>query len=114
MPTINADPVTYAVSTNAWTWSAVTEGDTAAAIRFNGTETLAASVQFTGTFGGATAVLQGSNDNTNWVTVQDLEGADISFTSSGAADFSSAMLWLRVSFSGGTSQSINAILVTRG
>lgn len=74
-----------------------------------------AAVQFTGTFDSATAVLQGSNDGTNWVTLDDLSGVAISMTAAGAAEFSTAMLYIRPSTSGGGgSQDIDCIVVARG
>ena len=42
--------------------------------------------QFTGTFGGATAQLQGSNDNTNWFNLSNAAGgAAVSLTAAGGA-----------------------------
>jgi hypothetical protein len=38
------------------------------------------TVQVAGTWGGATFVLEGSNDGTNWVTLNDPTGTDISAT----------------------------------
>lgn len=114
MAVINPTPNRVTSGVDTYTWETITESDTAAAIYPNGTDPLAASVQVTGTFGGATVVLQGSNDNANWVTLQDVEGADISFTAAGAVDFSTAMVYMRPSASGGTSQDVDVILSTRG
>ncbi len=41
------------------------------------------SVQFAGTWGGGTAVLEGSNDGTNYVTLRDPQGISLSFTGDG-------------------------------
>ena len=38
------------------------------------------SVTFTGTWGGATAALEGSNDGTNWIPLADPQGTAISKT----------------------------------
>jgi hypothetical protein len=74
-----------------------------------------AAVQFTGTFDSATAVLQGSNDGTNWETLSDVFGLNISFSAAGYAEVSTAMAYLRPSTSGGGgSQDIDCILVARG
>src|SRR5688572_7100846 len=69
------------------------------------------SVQVAGTFGSATAVLQGSNDGTNYVTArlaQQVASAGVhdaaSFTSAGAAKvLDDAFRYYRMSTSGGTS-----------
>lgn len=114
MATINPVPALLTSGLQTWTWETLTENDTAAAVTPNGTEPLAASVQIVGSFGGATVLLQGSNDNTNWITLKDLAGSDISFSASGAAEFTSAMAYFRVSASGGTSQDVDAILSFRG
>ena len=53
-----------------------------------------ASVQMTGTFGAA-VVLQGSNDGTNYFTLKDTAGNDISMTAAGGADFSVGCLQIR-------------------
>jgi hypothetical protein len=97
-----------------YTYEALTESDTAEPIRPPTARALGGSVQFTGTFGGATVVLQGSNDGTNWVTLKDTQGEDISATDAGMFEFTSAARYLRVSASGGTSQSINAYINTVG
>ena len=38
------------------------------------------TVQITGTHGGATTVIQGSNDGVTWDTLKDINGNDLSFT----------------------------------
>lgn len=97
-----------------FTWETLTEADTAASIVPNGTTTLAGTLQVFGTFGGATLVLQGSNDNSNWVTLRDTDGSNISFTTAGYAEFSTGMAYLRVSASGGSSQDLDCIMSLRG
>jgi len=113
MATIYPTPNKVASGVNTHTWETLTENDTAAAALIGGLGPLSASVQFVGTFGGATVVLQGSNDGTNWVTIQDLEGNNVSFTAVGAADFSTAMVYLRPSATSGTSQDVDVIVSTR-
>lgn len=41
------------------------------------------SVQVTGTFGGGTVLIEGSNDGVNWVTLNDLSVSALSFTVAG-------------------------------
>ena len=95
------------------TWETLTESDTAASYSPNGLQSYAGSIQVVGTFGGATVVLQGSNDNTNWVDLSDPNGTAISFTAAGAAEFATAMAYIRPSASGGTSQDLDIIVSTR-
>lgn len=73
------------------------------------------SVQFTGTFDSATIVLQGSNDGSNWVTLQDLEGAAISMTSAGLVSIMEDTRYIRPSVSGGGgSTSLTATVLIAG
>lgn len=41
------------------------------------------SVQVTGTFGGGTVLIEGSNDGVTWFTLNDLSAAALSFTANG-------------------------------
>lgn len=109
-PVINA-PISGVAS---YTWETVTENDTASAVIPAGSEPIFGSIQFTGTFGGATGVLQGSNDASNWVTLKDPNGTAVSTTAVGAFEFSTAMTYLRPSFSAGTSQDVDVVMVLRG
>lgn len=79
------------------------------------TRAVLSAVHFTGTFDSATAVLQGGNDGSNWVTLKDTSGTPISLTAAGYAEVSTAMAYIRPSTSGGGgSQDIDCILVARG
>lgn len=75
-----------------------------------------ATVQFTGTFDSATAVLQGSNDGINWETIKDAQSSlGISMTAAGYAEVQTGFLYIRPSTSGGGgSQDIDCILCARG
>lgn len=95
-------------------WETLTESDTAAADVPSSTEPVVASVQVTGTFGGATVVLQGSNDGSTYFTLKDTAGSDISFTAAGAADFSVGCLQIRPSASGGSGQDVDVTVIYRG
>ena len=87
------------------TWAAMSAGDDGATYEPSADDSLAGSIQFTGGFTGA-AVLQGSNDGTNWVTLRDTRGVDISTTSAAAFEFSSAMRYLRPTLTGGSNTCI--------
>ena len=62
---------------------------------------IAAAIQVSG-LSDSTAVLEGSNDGTNWFPLKDLGQSNISFTSDGLVDFTSAAVYLRPALSGGT------------
>ena len=69
-----------------------------------------ASIQFTGTFGGATVALQGSNDGVTFVTLKDLQGNNITATAAGYFEFTSGARFLKLTITGGTGDSINGFL----
>lgn len=58
------------------TWETLTNGDQGRPFEF--LEHADRTVQFTGTFDTSTVVLQGSNDGTNWGTMDDFVGDAIS------------------------------------
>lgn len=95
-------------------WTTLATGETATTHTLENTTGLLGAFQAFGTWGGATVVLQGSNDGTNWVTLKDPTGTDISLTANGAFEFATAMLYVRPSISGGTGDDVDVIVVTRG
>lgn len=95
-------------------WTTLTENDTAQEVVVNGTGPIACALQAVGTFGGATAVLQGSNDGVNWVTIPDVNNSSAGLTAAGVAEYSTSVVYLRASASGGTSQDLDVILSLRG
>lgn len=94
------------------TWSALATNDTGTPIQAAGLSER--SFQVAGTFGGATVVLQGSNDGTNWVTLTDPLGVAISFTSTGLKQVMQVCRYMRPSVSGGAGVAIDCYLVTVG
>ncbi len=94
-------------------WEGLATGDTATAIVPNGVSGVVGSVQVVGTFGSGTCVLQASNDGTNYVTLKDTAGNDISLTSAGMVDFSTAALFVRPSTSGGTGDDLDVTVILR-
>jgi len=92
-------------------WTSENTAGSGAITRYTTTYPLAvASVQVRGTFGGATVVLQGSNDGVTYSTLKDLQGNALSFTAAGYAEFSSAAEFLKPSISGGTGDSIDILI----
>jgi hypothetical protein len=109
-PTRNA--IEY--GTEIVSWTGLSTADTGTAIFANKTSGISGFMQVTGTFGGATIVLQGSNDNTNWVTLKDVTASNLSFSAAGGADFSTAAAYIRPSSSGGTGDDVTVTLTLRG
>jgi hypothetical protein len=93
-------------------WETLTESDTATAIEMGAFPDR--SVQVVGTFGGATVVLQGSNDGTNWVTLNDYQGNAISLTATGLKPIAEVTRYIRPSASGGTGQDVDVYVFQRG
>jgi len=95
-------------------WEALATGDTVNAFTTLQQFGLAASVQISGTFGGATVTLQHSNDGATWFTAKDLQNTDVSVTANGIFELSLSSVYLRPAISGGTGDDIDVILVLRG
>lgn len=74
--------------------TAIANGDTINPDLPSNYEPLAGSVQVTGISAG-TVTLAGSNDGTNYVTLKDTAGSDISFTAAGMADFSTSCAYIK-------------------
>jgi hypothetical protein len=95
-------------------WENVATGDTITAYAVHGRLATNASVQFTGTFGGATVKLQTSNDGTTYADIKDVHGTTVSATAAGQFEFSRSAVYLRPAISGGTSDAVDIYLVLRG
>jgi hypothetical protein len=95
-------------------WADIATGDTIVAYEISDQAGLAGAVQFAGTFGGATVTLTGSNDGTNFVTLTDQTGANISVTAAGLVEFSTACRYIKPSISGGSSDAVDVTVVLRG
>lgn len=102
------------VQTVTWTGLS-TSTDTAAAYGpMNKSKgALRAAVTFSGTFGGATVLLTGSIDGTNYATLTDKNGNAISATAAKVQEFTSSVLYLKPTSSGGTGDNINIVVAMR-
>lgn len=107
------DDNSYSGTTITYLWETLTEADTCAPQRVNISGTVLSSVSVVGTFGGATVVLQGSHDNTNWATVKDATGSAVSFTAAGSAETPSTFVFYRFSASGGSSQDVDCRMTVK-
>jgi len=93
------------------TWTPMATGDVGEAVQ-NPTY-LKRSVQATGTFGGATITMQGSNDGTNWATLKDDSStpADVALTATGIMNIKTLTRFIRPSVTGGAAAAITVKLL---
>jgi hypothetical protein len=111
--------VDYSVETlNTWrdrasiiTWTGLTTGDTGRPLEMTGWADR--SIQVTGTFGGATVNIEGSNNGTNWSLLTDPQGNNIALTSAKIEQVMEITRYIRPSVSGGSGTSINIITLVR-
>lgn len=97
------------------TYATMDSGDTSpSALLLDGTTPIVGFMQVTGTFGGAAAKLQVSNDNTNWVDARDISGNLISISAAGGSEFSTAAVYVRPLVTGGTGTELTVTLAFRG
>lgn len=93
-------------------WSAIGDSDTCTPVGFAGARDK--TVQINGTFGGATIVLEGSVDGTNYVTLTDPQGNSISKTSAALETVMENVQFIRPATSAGVGSSINVYLLMGG
>lgn len=73
------------------------------------------TITVTGTFDTATITLLGSNDGTNWFTIQDFLGTNITFTASGMRTLGNSPRYIRPSAGAGAgSVNVDVIIIARG
>lgn len=112
MATITATETSLKRGAAVHFWNTTTEADTFDKVYVGDAADL--SVQIIGTFGGATVIVQGSNDDgTTWATLNDLGGTAISKTAAALAGIRERVKHIRLSASGGTGQSLKAYLFAR-
>ena len=102
------------IQTVTWTGLSTT-GDTAEAYGpvNRGKGATRAAVTISGTFGGATGVLQGSIDGVVYATLTDLAGNAVSATAAKLQEFTSACLYFKPAVSGGTGDDLNFAVAFR-
>ena len=94
-------------------WSGISTGDTITEAVPPREFPLLASVEISGTFGGATVDMQVSNSGSTYFTLTDTNGQKISTTSAMLVDFSSAGYKFKPSITGGTGDSVTVTLIMR-
>jgi hypothetical protein len=96
------------------TWTGITSADTATAFTVQGYGGNVAAVQITGTFGGTTVTLQGSIDGSNYTTLKDIAGSNVSMSAAGLVDFRTAAVYIKPVCTGGAGYTITVTCVLRG
>lgn len=93
-------------------WANLTNTDTVGAVA-RMAEWADRSIQVAGTFGGATIVIEGSNDETNYSTLNNAQGTALSFTAAGLKQIVEVPAVLRPSLSGGTGSTLTVTMICR-
>lgn len=96
------------------TWAGIVTSDTITTLPVAAQAAVAGTVQFGGTFGGATVGLQVSNDNVTYFDMKDLGGTVISATANGFFEFTTSAMFLRPVVASGSANAINVTVVLRG
>ena len=92
------------------TWTSVATGDTGKPVESTGFSDR--SVQVTGTFGGATCTIEGSNDGSTWATLSDPAGAALTFAATGLKQILQITRYMRPSVAAGAGTlNINLLMV---
>ena len=95
-------------------WETLTEDDTAEGWTPPPRAARAGAMQVTGTFGGATVALQGSNDGTTWSALDDVHGEAASLSAAGIVEFGTAARYIRPAATGGTDQDVDILICLQG
>lgn len=70
-------------------------------------------VSVDGTFGGATVTVQGSNDGTNWYTLNNAQGTAATFTAAGIKQIVELPKFMRPLLSGGSGADVTVYAILR-
>lgn len=102
---------TYGDNVRIVTWTGLATGDTIGAFEMPGWADR--SVQFGGTFGGATLTFTGSNDGTNFIGLTDPQGNAISKTAAAIEAVLELTRYVKPGISGGAGDSVNVTLLIK-
>lgn len=95
-------------------WTPLTESDTCTGALIPGSNGAVGAMMVTGTFGGATITLQGSNDGSNYYNITDPAGNTVNLSSAGIKEFSTGAVYVRAGTASGSSSSVTVTLSIRG
>ena len=113
IPTYIATPIGDGTSCAGLTWAAMANGDDGTPVEKP--DYADRSVQVTGTFGAAgTLALEGSNDGTNYATLNDAQGNPIAITSASIKQIVEVTRYIRPRVTGGDgTTSLTATVIMR-
>ena len=116
MPTIALAASKVQRAVQKWLWETMADDDVGGVAGADaGSPSFAdKTVHVTGTFGGATVTIEGSNDGTNFVTLNDAGGSALSFTSAGLKTILENPLEIRPKTAGGSGTDVDVIIIARG
>jgi len=93
------------------TWAGVSTADTMTGYNISGGGPARMSVQLSSVaWGGSTVVLQGSNNNTTFVTVKDLNSTAVSATANAWFEVETCAAYIKPASSGGTADNVDVII----
>lgn len=109
-PTYSTDASGYTTIT----WTPIATGDTIVASRKLGQSyRYHASITITGTFGGGTVTMSGSNNDSAYATVKDLNSTAVSTATAAVFEVTSGLPYLKPTVSGGAADATTVIAVIR-
>ena len=99
-----------------YTYDNLDHDDTAPqAIRIAGDRPVMGFMHATGTFGSGTVKIQGSNDGSSWVSLDDVHGDAIAVgNATTPAEFSTSAVYIRPLLSGGSAGDVDVFIAIRG
>jgi hypothetical protein len=92
-------------------WEGLGTGESGDAVEMPGSADR--SAQIAGTFGSGTITIEGSNDGTNWYTLDDPQGVAISTTSAGIFAVSQLTRYIRPTLTGGSGGDVDVHLLLK-
>jgi len=93
-------------------WSGVTEADTPLAVQ-GLSEHADRSVEISGSLGGATIALKGSNEGSEYFTLNDPLGTALSYTANGLNAILEYAEYIKPAITGGSGSSVNVTLICK-
>lgn len=95
------------------TFAALSAGDDAAVIGPQYADHSERVVQVTGTWGGTTVTVEGSNDGSTWFTLNDAQGSAISKTVDFIEQVTECPLYMRIKSTGGAGATLVPVVLCR-
>lgn len=92
-------------------WETMGDDDVGSGVALGSYDEL--TVHVTGTFGGATVTIEGSPDDSAWVTMPDLNGTLLSLTAASVEKVGPAPKFIRPQTAGGSGTDVDVRLVAR-